>query len=262
MDEIRVVDLERIRVSPFQPRKSFISQEIEELAESIQTVGLIHPPTVRALEDNFFELLSGERRLRASRLAGLKEIPVYVREAGHDQSAHAALIENIQRVDLNPLEIASALKRLLEEFHCTQEELAHKIGKKRSTVANYLRLLTLPEVIQKALKEERLTMGHAKAILSVEQIDQRMNLFEWIIRQSLSVRSAEEAARRLASKPAPVKEEAKIPSQGDLFLADLERRLSEKLSTRVTITENSGKGTLSLHFYSLDDLDRLLECFG
>lgn len=258
MEEVKWIEIECIHLSPYQPRKNFISTELEELAQSIKAVGLIHPPTVRALGPGEYELLSGERRLRASKLAGLQQIPVYIREAGKDQSAHAALIENIQRVDLNPLEIAFALKKLIDEFGSSQEVLAKKIGKKRSTVANYLRLLSLPEAIQQALKEDVITMGHAKAILSLNHLDQQMNLYESILRQSLSVRSAEEAARQLSDKKI-VSKPASKREQTDIFLMDLEKSLSEKFSTRVTLLENKGKGVLSLHFYSLDDLDRLLE---
>ena len=202
MDELKFVDLEKITLNPFQPRKNFQSEELDELSQSIKTVGLIHPPTVRRIGEDAYELVSGERRLRASRLAGLFQIPVFVKGAGPKESAHAALIENIQRVDLNPLEIAAALKLLLEEYKYSQEDLSQKVGKKRSTVANYLRLLSLPAVIQDSLKDETITMGHAKAILSLAAIDQQLALHSWILRQSLSVRDAEEAARTLSEKKA------------------------------------------------------------
>lgn len=257
MNEIKIIELSQIRINPFQPRKSFDTEELESLAHSIKTVGLIHPPTVRQVQDDLYELISGERRVRASKIAGLQHIPVYVRRLSTKESAHAALIENIQRVDLNPLEIAQGLKNLMEEFRYSQEELATKVGKKRSTVANYLRLLTMPIAIQASLKEEVITMGHAKAILSLEHIDQQMALHEWILRSSLSVRSAEEAAKKLSEKKLRVKP----PIQDDIFLKSLESDLSLRLQTRVVIQESGGKGTLSLHFYTLDDLDRLLESF-
>lgn len=257
MDELKFIELEKIVISPFQPRKSFQTDELDELSQSIKTVGIIHPPTVRQIGEDSYELVSGERRLRASKLAGLFQIPVFVKQTSHIDSAHAALIENIQRVDLNPLEIAVALKRLLEEFNYSQEDLSQKVGKKRSTVANYLRLLSLPSVIQGSLKDEAITMGHAKAILSLAAIDQQLALHSWILRQSLSVRDAEEAARTISEK----KCRPKPAQQEDIFLREISRKLSEKLSTRVSIEEASGKGTLSLHFYSYDDLDRLLEYF-
>lgn len=258
MEELKVIPIDTISINPFQPRRAFESMELEELSLSIKAVGLIHPPTVRETEGGHYELVSGERRLRASALAGLTQIPVIVKAASVKDSAHAALIENIQRVDLNPMEVAAALKRLMEEFHYTQEELSFKIGKKRSTVANYLRLLTLPRAIQASLREDRMTMGHAKAILSLPNLDQQMILHDWVLRQALSVRAAEEAARVLGER----KVRAKPEPQEDLFVKDLEKQLSEKMGTRVTIKESGGKGLLSLHFYSFDDLDRLLERLG
>ena len=257
MNEIKIVELEQIRINPFQPRKNFDGEELESLSQSIKSVGLIHPPTVRQVDDELFELISGERRLRASKLAGLVKIPVYVKRSTSKESAHAALIENIQRVDLNPLEIAMALKNLMEEFRYNQEELALKVGKKRSTVANYLRLLSMPIVIQASLRDEKITMGHAKAILSLENVDQQLVLHDWILRSELSVRSTEEAAKTLSEK----KNRPKPEQQDDIFLKDLESQLALKLQTRVAIQESGGKGVLSLHFYTLDDLDRLLEHF-
>lgn len=255
MDELLIVDIEKITINPFQPRKQFESTELLELSDSIKTVGLIHPPTVRRGGDGNYELVAGERRLRASKLAGLLQIPVFIKGSSANESAHAALIENIQRVDLNPLEIASAFKRLMEEFKYSQEELATKMGKKRSTVANYLRLLLLPLPIQTALREDKITMGHAKAILSLNSIDQQIVLFDWIIRRSLSVRDSESAAKTISERkvrPQPI-------PQDDIFVREIERRLSEKLCTRVSIEEAGGKGNLTVQFYSFDDLDRLIE---
>lgn len=257
MYEIKIVGIEEIRLNPFQPRQNFDEEELQALAQSIQSVGLIHPPTVRQVDDDLYELISGERRLRASKLAGLSQIPVCIKRATSKESAHAALIENIQRIDLNPLEIALALKNLMEEFGYSQETLAQKVGKKRSTVANYLRLLTMPVAIQASLRDEKITMGHAKAILSLEHVDQQLALHDWILRSELSVRSAEAAAKTLSDK----KSRPRLEQQEDIFLKDIESQLALKLQTRVSIQENGGKGTLNLHFYSLDDLDRLLESF-
>lgn len=255
MDELKIIALEKITINPFQPRKAFVSEELEELSHSIKTVGLIHPPTVREIDENNYELVSGERRVRASKLAGLLQIPVVIKRTTVKESAHAALIENIQRVDLNPLEIASALKRLLDDFKYSQEDLSHKVGKKRSTVANYLRLLGLPLVIQNSLKEEKITMGHAKAILSLESIDQQLVLHEWILRQALSVRASEEASRTLSEKKCRPKQ----AEQEDLFVMDIKRKLAERFGTKVTIHETQGAGSLNFHFYSFEDLNRLLE---
>lgn len=257
MEDILLIDPELIEVNPFQPRKSFTFEELEDLAKSIQSVGLIHPPTVRELTQGKFELVSGERRLRASKLAGLTQIPVFVKKASEKLSAEAALIENIQRVDLNPLEIAYALKKLVEEYSLSQEMLADRIGKKRSTLANYLRLLTLPPAIQTSLKNDLITMGHAKAILSLTEIDKQLILHEWILKNSLSVRATEEAAKKL-EKPELHKVKEVNP-----FIYALEKKIEERFGVKAEIVERvSGKGSLTLDFYSLDDLDRILELMG
>lgn len=167
-DEFKQISIEHIRVNPYQPRREFKEEELRELAQSIRSVGLIHPPLVRPVpHSSFYELISGERRFKAAQLAGFTTIPVYIRHISDPISAQAALIENMQRSDLNPLEIAFALKALMMEFELTQEELANKIGKKRSTIANFLRLLTLPEKIRESLSKESISMGHAKAILGL-----------------------------------------------------------------------------------------------
>lgn len=256
MDEMLLVDPADIEVNPFQPRKLFSNEELEDLAKSIKTVGIIHPPTVRELGGGRYELVSGERRLRASRLAGLTSIPVVVKKASVRASAEAALIENIQRVDLNPLEIAYALKRLIEEYKLSQEDLANEIGKKRSTVANYLRLLTLPPAIQTSLKNDLITMGHAKAILSLAKVDQQMILHDWILRNNLSVRETEEAAKKIEN-PHPIKSREISP-----FIESLTKKVEERFGVRTTIKENKGEGSLTLDFYNLDDLDRLLNLMG
>lgn len=256
MDELLQVDPAHIEVNPFQPRKAFSNEELEDLAKSIKSVGIIHPPTVRELGGGKYELVSGERRLRASRLAGLTSIPVVVKRASVRASAEAALIENIQRVDLNPLEIAYALKRLIEEYKLSQEDLANEIGKKRSTVANYLRLLTLPPAIQISLKNDLITMGHAKAILSLSKVDQQMILHDWILRNNLSVRETEEAAKKIEN-PNPIKIKEISP-----FVESLTRKMEEHFGVKVTIRENKGEGSVTLDFYSLDDLDRLLNLMG
>ena len=256
MDEMLLVDPANIEVNPFQPRKLFSNEELEDLAKSIKAVGIIHPPTVRELGGGRYELVSGERRLRASRIAGLSSIPVVVKRASVRASAEAALIENIQRVDLNPLEIAYALKRLIEEYKLSQEDLANEIGKKRSTVANYLRLLTLPPAIQTSLKNDLITMGHAKAILSLSKVDQQMILHDWILRNNLSVRETEEAAKKIEN-PNPIKAKEISP-----FIEHLTKKVEERFGVKAVIRENKGEGSVTLDFYSLDDLDRLLNLMG
>lgn len=259
-DELKHLSLDQIRVNPYQPRREFADEELEELARSIRTVGLLHPPLVRALpEAGLYELVSGERRYRAAQIASLHVIPVYVRSTSYEVSAQAALIENIQRVDLNPIEIARALKRLSVEFGLTQERLAEQIGKKRSTLANYLRLLSLPPAIQESLYKGFITMGHAKAILALDQEEKQILLHEMILRDELNVRETERAAHRISNKPEKRKGEEKTP---DFFLTDLENRVREKLGTQVSIQGEGSKGKITIDYYSLDDLDRLLHLFG
>lgn len=259
-DELKHIPLTHIQVNPYQPRKEFKMEELEELAQSIRTVGLLHPPLVRPLSNSSqYELISGERRFRAAQLAALTTIPVYIRKTNYSVSAQAALIENIQRVDLNPLEIAKALKKLMVEFGLTQDQLAHQIGKKRSTIANYLRLLILPPVIQESLAQDFITMGHAKAILSLDQEDKQVLLYELILRDDLNVREAEQAAQRIGEK-AKKQQLSYVPR--DFYLEQLADKIREKLGTQVSIQAKGKKGRISIDYYSLDDLDRLLGLLG
>jgi ParB family transcriptional regulator, chromosome partitioning protein len=234
------LDPKKIAISPYQPRKMFREEELEELAHSIRAVGLLHPPLVRPLADGTYELVSGERRLRAAQRAGMETIPVVVRAVPDETTAQAALIENVQRVDLNPIEVAKALQRLLDEFGYSQAELAERVGKKRSTVATYLRLLGLPEEIQESLGRGEITMGHAKAVLSAKGAEQ-LPLHQQIMRERLTVRQAEQKQK----KP-------------DIYGEDLRRRLERHLGTRVKVK----RGKITLEYYNLDDLDRLLEVMG
>lgn len=253
------IDVDSIKANPYQPRTQFSQEELEELAFSIREFGLIHPPVVRLSENGGYELISGERRYQASKLAGLRKIPVLIRSSTHTVSAQLALIENIQRVDLNPLEVAKALKALVEEFGFSQEDLAQRIGKKRSTVANYLRLLALPKGIQDGLAGNMITMGHAKAILSLDTADQQTLLFELILRDSLSVRQAEESAKRLTEK---AKKKTLVYANRDFFLEQLSEKIQERLGTKVFIQGKGRRGRIHIDYYSLDDLDRVLAILG
>lgn len=261
LEEVREVAIEKITLNPYQPRRHFQQEELEELAQSIKTVGLLHPPLVRALPDSDqYELISGERRYRAAQLAGRTAIPVLVRYAvSYSISAQAALIENIQRVDLNPIEIARALRQLINEFGFTQEELAQRIGKKRSTVANYLRLLGLPQNIQDSLSRNLISMGHAKAVLSLEGWEKQNLLHELILRDDLTVRETEEAAVRIGEK-AKTQTLSYVPR--DFYLEQLAEKIQHKLGTKVTLQGKGKKGRITIDYYSLDDLDRLLHLFG
>jgi len=182
------ISVSQIEANPFQPRDQFDEIALEELAESIKTHGLIQPVTVRKLGFDKYQLITGERRFRAAQIAGLKEIPAYIRIADDEQMLEWALIENIHREDLNPIEIALSYQRLVDECKLTQAELSEKVNSKRSTVTNYLRLLKLPEIIQKALKEEQLSMGHARAIAGIEEAERQLRIFNMIVDQGLSVR--------------------------------------------------------------------------
>ena len=239
--ELKEIDIDQVELSPHQPRKIFNESELEELAASIRSVGLLHPPLVRVVDGHHF-LVSGERRMRAAQLAGLKRIPVIVEGLSEERSAQATLIENLQRVDLGALEVAQGLQRLMDDFGYQQEELAEKVGKPRSTVANYLRLLGLPGEIRISLKEGRISMGHAKALLGLSEERQR-KLHQQILREGLSVRQAE---RRAKSEP---RQERK-----DIHLEAVERAVEERMQRKVILTHNR----LTLEYYSLDDLDRLL----
>ncbi|MFI0435076.1 MAG: ParB/RepB/Spo0J family partition protein [Parachlamydiaceae bacterium] len=259
-DELKHIPLALIRVNPYQPRREFKSEDLKELAQSISSVGLLHPPLVRRLpESDLYELISGERRFRAAQLANLSTIAVYIRSTNYCVSAQAALIENIQRVDLNSLEIARALKRLITEFGLTQDQLSHQLGKKRSTLANYLRLLTLPSTIQESLSKDFITMGHAKAILALDEEAKQMLLHEIILRDDLNVRQAEQAAQRIGEK-AKKQQLSYIPR--DFYLEELEGKIREKLGTKVFIQPKGKKGRILIDYYNLDDLDRLLILFG
>lgn len=256
IDEVREIDIDKIFLNPYQPRSAFDEEELMGLALSIKTIGMIHPPVVRPLPEGKYELISGERRYRAVQLAGLSTMPVIVRSTSSCLSAQAALVENVQRVDLNPMEIASGLSRLMGEFGFTQDQLSQRIGKKRSTIANYLRLLTLPVLIQESLRSEQITMGHAKALLSLEMAGQQSLLLEMILRDQLNVRKAEEMAQKMQ-----VKKETK-PKERDLHLDHLAEQLQRKLGTKVVIQGKEDKGRLSIDYYSLDDLERILNALG
>lgn len=258
-EEIKEIPIESIRTNPHQPRRQFNPEELEDLSASIKSVGLIHPPLVRPLENGLYELIAGERRLRASQMAGFKTIPVVIRAAETSHSAQAALIENIQRVDLNPLEVAKALKELMTEFGWNQEELGRRIGKKRSTVANYLRLLMLPQMIQDSISSGKLSMGHAKAILGVDGVEKQILIYELILRDDLTVRQAEDTARRIEEKE---KRRSLVYAERDFYLEHLASKIQERFGTKVVFYGKGKSGRVSFDYYNLDDLDRLLNLWG
>ncbi len=255
--EITEIEAHQISFNPNQPRKQFEREALEELASSIKAVGLIHPPVVRPLPGTpgQYELISGERRLKALMLTGCTKIPVIIKESTSCLSAQAALIENIQRVDLNPLEIAEALKKLISEFGFTQELLSQRVAKSRPSIANHLRLLNLPQEIQESLSKNEITMGHAKALLSLDTPQEQSDLHKLILQNHLSVRQVEE----LVKKKPPKIVEKKNPNP---HLNDLKKKLEEHLGTSVSLSLNGHKGRLTIDYYSLNDLQRLLDLIG
>jgi ParB family chromosome partitioning protein len=252
------INLAEIETNPFQPRTDFDQQALAELADSIKLQGLIQPITVRRLGPHSYQLISGERRFRASKLAGLNYIPAYVRSANDQQMLEMALIENIQRENLNAIEVALSFQRMIEECHLKQEELGDRVSKNRSTVTNYLRLLRLPPVVQAAIRDEQISMGHAKALLSVDDPAKQIFYYQHIIKQGLSVRMTEELVRNAVQ--ADAKKPAKRPEPVSFQVQKIQDDLASKFSTRVKLKVDSrGKGTIEIPFLSQDDLGRILE---
>lgn len=252
------VPVEHIRANPDQPRKEFDEERLQELSESIRQHGIIQPVTVRYLGERRFELISGERRLRASRLAGLKEIPAYIRKVEDEQVLSLALIENIQREDLNPLEVAMGYQRLMEEMGYTQAEVASEVGKNRTTVTNMLRLLQLPDFILAALRDDEISAGHARALLNLRKESEQKKLLKKIIAEELSVREVEELSKSLEKRN---QQNRKRPSTDteDPFLKEISQRLRNLLSTRVEMKEKSRGGEIRISYYTPDDLERILQ---
>jgi ParB family chromosome partitioning protein len=258
---VQELKLEDIRPNPFQPRTEFDEEALEELAASIKALGIVQPITVRAVEDGKYEIIAGERRYRASKLAGKESIPAYVRKTEDEQLLALALIENIQREDLNAIEVAISYQRLIDECNLTQDALSEQVGKKRATVANYLRLLKLPVEIQLAVRDKRISMGHARAILGVEEPETQMMLFEQIMKFDFSVRKVEEIVREL-SNPKLLEEEVKERKAGSKLedYIDLQEHLSRRFNTKVVLQRNEkGKGKIVIRFGSDSELEKIIE---
>ncbi|MFN0203607.1 MAG: ParB/RepB/Spo0J family partition protein [Bacteroidia bacterium] len=254
-----LIPIGEIETNPFQPRTEFDAEALEELAASIRVHGIIQPITVRKLAAHQYQLISGERRWRASKLAGLTELPAYLRTANDEQMIEMALIENIQRQDLNPIEIAVSYKRMMEELGLKQEELGDKVGKKRATVANFVRLLKLPPEIQVALRDGRIMMGHAKPLISLEDTMLQLTVFQAIMKDALSVRQVEEMIRKL-QKPKPAAKKAEAPTVNEILIRDVERKMEDKFGNHAAIVQSpNGKGEIRLAFHSIDDLNRIIE---
>lgn len=254
---ISEVPIEQIHPNPDQPRRDFDPESLEELAVSLKEIGIIQPITLREVSKGNYQIIAGERRFRAAGIAGLKTIPAYIRKASDENVMEMALIENIQREDLNSMEVALACQNLLEVYNMTQEQLSSRIGKKRATIANYIRLLKLPAQIQVALKNKQIDMGHARALLAIDDPVKQLDLFHELTRYGYSVRMVEDKARQVnQNKPAAVRKPA------DESLAPLGRQLSGFLGAPVKLkTTASGKGSINISFKDENDLARIMQLF-
>jgi ParB family chromosome partitioning protein len=256
------VGLDQIETNPRQPRHDFDEQALQELAHSIRLHDIIQPVTVSKLPSGKYRLISGERRFRAAKIAGLKDIPAYVRQADDQQLLELALLENLQREDLNAMEIALSYKRMMEELNYTQEQVAERMGKERSTVANYIRLLKLPPDIQVAVRSNQLSMGHARALINVDTVDKQLYLFGEIKSKGLSVRQTEELVRRLYKEDHNAVKSSVKPTLPEAFKR-IEDNLASHFSTRVKLNHSKkGEGSISIEYYSLQELNKLLDQLG
>lgn len=253
-EEIIKIDIEKIVPNEHQPRKVFKDEALRELSASIKEKGVLQPVIVTKVGDGTFRLIAGERRWRAATLAGLKKIPALIKDVSSQDAIEIALIENIQREELNAVETAEAFNRLLKEFHLTQEELSQRVGKDRATIANYLRILKLPDEIKSFINNDAISIGHAKAILTLENRQKQIDAAKEIIKRGLSVREAEALCKKLSQPVKPKRKKDKLPE-----VADLENKLTRSLGTKVKIHHKDKRGKIEIEYYSLDELDRLLE---
>ena len=255
LSAVNEIPIRNISVNPFQPRTSFDAEALNELVMSVEEHGIIQPITVRRTTDNNYQLITGERRVRAAQKVGLKRIPAYVREAGDESMLELALVENIQREDLDAIEVAISYQRLIEEFNLTQEGLGDRVGKKRATIANYLRLLNLPAEVQTAIREKKISMGHARALAGIEDKDYLLEVFSKILSQDLSVRSVESLAKKskVEVDPKPAEEEPRSDYE------DLREHLSHYFGATIEFKRsNKGIGRIVIPFKSDEDLQRIV----
>lgn len=253
------LEIDAIEINPFQPRTNFNEESLQELATSIRELGVIQPITVRKLDFNKFQLISGERRLRASKLAGLTVVPAYIRLANDNESLVMALVENIQRHDLDPIEIALSYQRLIDEIQLTQEQMSDRVGKKRSTIANYLRLLKLDPIIQTGIRDGFISMGHGRAIINIEDHDIQADIYQKIVSQNLSVRETEALVKNYQNslKPAPPK-----AAKGNAFTIDESEKkaIGNYFGTKVDVkVAGNGKGKITIPFHSEEDFNRIIK---
>lgn len=257
LDNFKEIPVAHIEVNHLQPREYFNEEALLELSESIRIQGIIQPITVRQLANNQYQIISGERRFRASKLAGLEIVPAYIRTANDQQMLEMALIENIQRENLNSLEVALSYQRLITECSLKQEELGDRVGKNRTTVNNYLRLLKLPPDIQAAIRDQKITMGHARALINIENVEDQLAIFQKVLEEELSVRKVEELVRNFG------KQAEALPSTRVKLSQEfnkLQTNLSSHFGTKIQIkSEDNKKGEIKIPFMSVEDLNRILE---
>jgi ParB family chromosome partitioning protein len=256
---INEVELSKIEANPFQPRTKFDEEALTELSASIKEIGLVQPITLRKIDEDKYQIIAGERRFRASQLAGLVKIPAYIRKAKDDAMLEMALVENIQREDLDAIEVALSYQRLMDELEYTQEEMSSRVGKKRSTIANYLRLLKLPAIVQKGLIDKQISMGHARAIINIEDSETQIMIFEQTIKHGFSVRKVEEIVRDVNSeegKNTTKTTKRKFPKEFQV----VKTQLDNVFSRRIDFTMNDkGKGKITIPFTSEKDLEQIVK---
>ena len=252
------LDLESIEINPFQPRTNFNEETLQELAKSIKELGVIQPITVRKLDFNKYQLISGERRLRASKLIELKTIPAYIRLANDNESLVMALVENIQRHDLDPIEVAISYQRLIEEINLTQEELSERVGKKRSTITNYLRLLKLDPIIQTGMRDGFISMGHGRALINIDNQDVQSDIYHKVVTQNLSVRETEALVKNYQDSLKP--KTAKPTKSNSFDIKEEEKKaFANYFGTKVDVKVAGGKGKITIPFHSEEDFNRILK---
>lgn len=258
------IDLNQVALNPWQPRKSMDEGAMAELAASVREHGIIQPIVVRGAGQGKYELVAGERRLRAARMAGLRTIPAIVREMADQESLEVALIENIQREDISPLDAARAYRRLMDEFDLTQEDLASRVGKSRPSIANTLRLLQLSDAVQRRLEKGELSEGHARALLAISNPTVQSAVADEVVRRQCSVREAERLARSWSKAPAGVRTVSRetTPPATDANLTAVEEQLRKLFTTRVRITHSGDRGKIEIEFYGEEDLNRILDLIG
>jgi len=252
------IDIADIEANPWQPRTTFDEEKLNELARSIKEIGIIQPLTLRKLKHGKYQLIAGERRFRASKMAGLTKVPAFVRTAEDDTMLEMALVENIQREDLDPIEIAISYQRLIDECNLTQESMSERVGKKRSTIANYLRLLKLPAEIQLGLREKQISMGHARALINIEDPKVQISMYEKIINEDYSVRKVEQEVKKLnVGDKEPGKKNNKVSISGDYV--ELKQQLSDLFKTKIQFNRtDDGKGKIVIPFSSDDELEKII----